>query len=199
MPYYRCPSCDVTAYSAARHSSPSVCPECLEELSGDARLDIVPGGSADVSRTLVARPEAAAEARHALVGLVLPQRTREDLALIVTELVTNAVLHAGLVPGDPIGVKVENGPHSVRLAVHDGGRGFEAPSRLPGATLVAGHRGLVIVDALSNTWGIDCGGDGCTVWCQIAIDARPATAIEARSDDVRDLALEIAHTAPAPI
>jgi anti-sigma regulatory factor (Ser/Thr protein kinase) len=201
MPYYRCPSCDVTAYSAASHSSASLCPECLEELSVDARLDIVPGGSADVSRTVVSRPEAAAEARHALVGLALPQRTREDLALIVTELVTNSVLHAGLPPGDPIGVKVENRPDGVRLAVHDGGRGFEVPSRPPGATLVAGHRGLVIVDALAESWGIDCGADGCTVWCRIAIDEQPAAATPgvARSDDVRGLAVELARAAPAPI
>jgi anti-sigma regulatory factor (Ser/Thr protein kinase) len=199
MPYYRCPSCDVTAYSAASHSSASVCPECLEALSGDARLDIVPGGRADVSRTLTARPEAAAEARHALVGLALPQHTREDLALIVSELVTNAVLHAGLSQGDPIGVKVENGPGGVRVAVRDGGPGFDVPSHVCGVALVAGSRGLLIVDALAESWGIDCEADGCTVWCQIALDEQPSTASEARSDDVRDLALKIAHTAHAPI
>jgi anti-sigma regulatory factor (Ser/Thr protein kinase) len=193
MPYYRCPTCACTAYSAASHSSATVCPGCFEALPSDARLDIVPRGSADVSRTLMARPEAAAEARHALVGLVLPRRTREDLALIVTELVTNAVLHAGLSSGDAIVVSVENEPGGLRLAVHDHGRGFEVPPRRPAARLIAGRRGLVIVDALAETWGVDCDSDGCTVWCRIAV------AGEAPRGDVRDLAMEIARIADAPI
>jgi anti-sigma regulatory factor (Ser/Thr protein kinase) len=70
------------------------------------------------------RPEAAAEARRALVGLALPKITREDLALLVSELVTNAVRHAGLSPRAPIEVRVKNGSGGVRLAVHDPGPGF---------------------------------------------------------------------------
>jgi anti-sigma regulatory factor (Ser/Thr protein kinase) len=176
MPYYRCQSCGLTTYSAASYSSARACPACLAALSDDAKLHVVPCGSAEVSLTLLARPAAAAEARHALVGFVLPQITREDLALVVTELVTNSVRHAGLAPGARIGVQSSRGPDSVRIAVHDGGPGFRVPTRVPDARSVGG-RGLVIVDALSEAWGVDCAADGCTVWCRIAIDEHPAPAL----------------------
>ena len=76
MPYYRCAACGLTTYSAASYSSASACPACLEALSDDSKLDVVPGANHDVSRTLLARPEAAAEARRALSGLALPTVTR---------------------------------------------------------------------------------------------------------------------------
>jgi anti-sigma regulatory factor (Ser/Thr protein kinase) len=177
MPYYRCHSCGLTTYSAASYSSARACPACLEALPDDARLHIVPGDNADVSLTLLARPAAAAEARHALVGFALPQITREDLALVVTELVTNSVRHAGLTPGAQIGVESSSGPDSVSLAVHDGGAGFRVPRRRFRNAQSAGGRGLLIVDALSEAWGVDCAADGCTVWCRIAIDERPAPAL----------------------
>src|SRR4051812_47186128 len=73
MPYYRCPACGLTAYSAASYSSARVCPACLVALPDEAKLHVVPGDTTDVSRTLPARPQAAAEARHSLVGLALPR------------------------------------------------------------------------------------------------------------------------------
>jgi anti-sigma regulatory factor (Ser/Thr protein kinase) len=148
-----------------------------------------------VSCTLRARPQAAAEARRALVGLTLPKLTREHLALLVSELVTNAVLHAGLSPQAPIGVQVNNGSASVRLAVHDGGHGFPFPAQeVPVAQLVAGGRGLSIVAALSETWGIDSNPDGCTVWCQLAVDEQPTPVVnsEAAAGHVHELAVGMA-------
>jgi len=201
MPYYRCPSCGLTAYSAASYSSARACPSCLVPLPADAKLYVVPGGKAEVSRSLLARPEAAAEARHALIGLVLPQITREDLALIVSELVTNSVRHAGLSSRDRIGVEAGNGSDSVHLSVHDAGPGFRVPSRVPGATMRAGGRGLLIVAALSEAWGVDCAADGCTVWCRIAVDEQPAAATAGwrPSGDVHDFALDMARAARAQI
>jgi serine/threonine-protein kinase RsbW len=197
MPYYRCLACGLTTYSAASYSSVGACPECLVALPDEAKLHIVPGDNADVSVTLLARPEAAGEARHALVGFVLPQITREDLALVVTELVTNAVRHAGLSSGARIDVESSSGPESVRLSVHDRGPGFRVPARVPDAQ-GAGGRGLMIVDALSEAWGVDCAADGCTVWCRIAVDERSAAdnASGATNGDLHDLAVEMAHAAP---
>lgn len=193
MPYYRCPSCGLTAYSAASYSSARACPACLVALPDAAKLHVVPGGNAAVSLTLRARPEAATEARHALVGFALPQITREDLALIVTELVTNSVRHAGLSPGDRIDVEASTGPDGVQLAVHDGGPGFPVLTRVPNVKQCAGGRGLAIVDALSEAWGVDCAADGCTVWCRIAVGERPAAApaSQGRGAGVHDLALEM--------
>jgi anti-sigma regulatory factor (Ser/Thr protein kinase) len=171
MPYYLCDACGLTSYSAARYSSPMACPTCRAALTDDEKIAIVPGSVHDVSCTLPARPAAAAQARRAFAFLALPEITREDLALLVSELVTNAVRHAGLSSGDPIDVKLVNGGRTVRLAVHDGGGGFTfSPARDDGPP-AAGGRGLAIVDALSANWGVDRDGAGCTVWCELAVDA----------------------------
>src|SRR5436309_15541331 len=81
MPYYRCAACGLTSYSAATYSSLTTCPTCQAALAEDAKVDIVPGSTHDVSCTLRARPAAAAEARRACARLALPEITREDLAL----------------------------------------------------------------------------------------------------------------------
>src|SRR4051812_24417638 len=196
MPYYGCPACGLTTYSAASYSSASACPACLEALPDDAKLYVEPGERHDASYTLRARPQAAAEARRALVGLTLPKITRENLALLVSELVTNSVRHAGQPADAPIGVQVNNGSASVRLAVHDCGQGFPFPAHeVPVAPLVAGGRGLAIVAALSETWGIDSNPDGCTVWCQLAVEKQPTAAVksEAPADHVQELALGMAE------
>jgi hypothetical protein len=45
MPYYRCPSCGVTSFTAAGHSTVGLCPECATPLGsgprGGLRLVIV--------------------------------------------------------------------------------------------------------------------------------------------------------------
>lgn len=178
MPYYRCAVCGLTSYSAAGHASPLACPECEAALTEDAKLYVIPAAertmpavSPNVSRVLLARPEAPAEARRALVGLQLPATTREDLALLVTELVTNALRHAGLSRDDRIGVSLTNGGRRARLAVHDQGPGF-TPG-LSGSNEDArgpGGLGLTLVEALSNAWGVRTGADGCTVWCEVAVE-----------------------------
>jgi anti-sigma regulatory factor (Ser/Thr protein kinase) len=192
MPYYRCPACGLTTYSAASYSSAGACPACLEALPDNAKLYVEPGERHDMSYTLRARPRAAAEARRELVGLTLPKITRENLALLVSELVTNSVRHAGQPADAPIGVQVSNGSGSVRLTVHDCGQGFPFPAQeVPVAPLLAGGRGLAIVAALSETWGVDSNPDGCTVWCQLAVDEQPTPVVnsEAPAGHVDELAL----------
>ena len=171
MPYHRCADCGLTTYSAATYASASACPGCLAALTDDTKLYVTPGVNHDVSCTVQARPEAASEARRALVGLAFPEITRENLALLVSELVNNAVLHAGLSTRDSIGVELVNGTGRVRLTVHDAGRGFPGAMPKPDAPLAAGGRGLAIVDALSDAWGVDSDPDGCTVWCEVAVGA----------------------------
>ncbi|MEA2451043.1 MAG: hypothetical protein QOG63_2975 [Thermoleophilaceae bacterium] len=172
MPYYRCAACGLTSYSAASHSSVGACPTCSAALAEDSKVYVVPGTRYDVDRIVPARPEAAAEARRALVGLALPETARETLALIVSELVSNAIRHAGLATSDPITVQLTNGEGTVRLAVHDGGPGFA--SRPPGRddALASDGRGLTIIAALSEAWGVDCDAHGCTVWCDVAVEER---------------------------
>jgi serine/threonine-protein kinase RsbW len=172
MPYYRCPACGVTGYSAAAYSTARTCSSCSSALPDGSRLDGAPGAKYDVTRVLRARPEAAAEARGAVSALPLSETSRETVALIVSELATNSIRHAQLSPDDAIELHLGNGDGEVRVAVHDGGGGFSPPTA-PADPLAIGGRGLAIVAALSTAWGVVCDGDGCTVWCEVAVDDGP--------------------------
>jgi anti-sigma regulatory factor (Ser/Thr protein kinase) len=84
----------------------------------------------------------------------------DDLRLVVSELVTNAVLHSGLAEGEPIHLIARAEPGRVRVTVCDCGRGFaldEAPS-LPPADEIA-SRGLWIVRELADRMLVD-GAEG---------------------------------------
>jgi anti-sigma regulatory factor (Ser/Thr protein kinase) len=198
MPYHRCPACSVTSYCAATHATARVCASCAAPLGEATKLFVAPGATHNLRRALRARPQAAAEARQAVRSLALPEATRQTLALIVSELVTNSILHADLTAGDTVDMHVEHGAPQVRLTVHDSGPGFAPPSASPD-TLEIGGQGLVITAALSDSWGVDCDDDGCSVWCEMPVDA---TALTSEHDVtgayVRELALEMARPA-API
>jgi anti-sigma regulatory factor (Ser/Thr protein kinase) len=196
MPYHRCPACSATCYSAAAHSSASTCPSCSAPLTEGSKFVVVPGARHNLSRTLRAQPQAAAEARRAVVTLALSEPTREALSLVVSELVTNSVLHAGLTAEDSVDLHVDNDGPQVHIAVHDPGPGFTPPA--PNADpLIIGGQGLVITDALSDSWGVDCDEHGCTVWCDIACEDEPAAATgrEVTAGHLGELALEIAEAA----
>ncbi len=90
---------------------------------------------------LTPNPEAALAARHSLdrlEGHLLPEKL-EDVRLVVSELVTNSVRHAGLSPDERISLAVVISDGSVRGRVCDPGPGFEKPSELSrGPTSAAG-------------------------------------------------------------
>ena len=175
MPYYRCLACGVTSYSAAAYSTARICSSCSSALPDESRLDGAPGAKHHVRRVLRARPESVAEAREAVFALRLPETTRQTVALIVSELATNSIRHARLSPDDAIELHLANGDGEVRLTLHDGGSGFSLPAA-PVDPLAIDGRGLAIVAALSTAWGVACDVDGCTVWCEVALDDAPTAA-----------------------
>ena len=78
-------------------------------------------------------PDSAAEARRAVgeVSDQLTPRRLEDAQLLVSELVTNAIRHAGLEEADVIKLIVETGDRSLRIEVCDTGPGFEMTEPAP--------------------------------------------------------------------
>lgn len=85
----------------------------------------------------------------------------KDVALAVTELVTNAQLH-GVLPG-VLRLRWRSG--AVRVEVED--RGRQVP-RLGGYGVQAvTGRGLALVAALSRSWGVDPTDDGKVVWAEL--------------------------------
>jgi len=88
----------------------------------------------------------------------------DDVCLVVTELVTNAVLHAR----SDMEVVLEVGDR-VRLEVQD--RSPRIPAVRTSSTLTATGRGLRLVELLANHWGAAPAGTGKVVWCEFAIPA----------------------------
>jgi anti-sigma regulatory factor (Ser/Thr protein kinase) len=112
-------------------------------------------------------PGAVPDARSALESLgqkVSPQ-TLEDLRLLVSELVTNSVRHAGLGASQTIELKVKLSEDTVRVEVNDQGSGFEPAPRTSDSEDESGW-GLYLVSRLSDRWGVT--SDGVTrVWFEL--------------------------------
>jgi anti-sigma regulatory factor (Ser/Thr protein kinase) len=99
------------------------------------------------------------EARAALRDLPISQGLLERASLVMTELATNAVLHAG---GARF-VRVWYGDGSVRIEVGDGSTAM--PER--GSPGTMSGRGLLIVSALANAWGAELRPEGKVVWAEL--------------------------------
>jgi anti-sigma regulatory factor (Ser/Thr protein kinase) len=126
-----------------------------------------------LERELSVKPEAAAEARHALddVPIGLPDGRVRDVRLLVSELVTNAVRHAGLEAGDRIRLVVDLADEALRVEVHDPGGGFVPSDPEPDPERPSGW-GLFLVAELADRWGVDS-DEATLVWFELD---RPATA-----------------------
>lgn len=107
--------------------------------------------------------EARQAARRVLEQWSLPSAVVEDTVLAVSELVTNAVLHAR----SPSILELELGQTRdwLRFSVADASR-VPPLARLAGTT-DEGGRGLAILAALSDRWGIEQYGPGKRVWCEV--------------------------------
>jgi anti-sigma regulatory factor (Ser/Thr protein kinase) len=114
---------------------------------------------------------AAAAARQALLEdhKELPAAVRDDVLLLVTELVSNAVLHAGAGPERPLQVQLLRGPRWLIVTVFDEGPGF---TWHPNAELrnESGGWGLFLVDQIADRWGVECTASGARVWFELAYE-----------------------------
>jgi anti-sigma regulatory factor (Ser/Thr protein kinase) len=95
----------------------------------------------------------------------LSSRQREDAALMVSELVTNALVH-GI---GTISLRIDVEAAALRVEVSDEGNVALAPSPTPGAH---GGWGLRIVDQLADDWGVLEGST--KVWFRLAGSSHPA-------------------------
>ena len=119
-----------------------------------------------VRLSLVPEAHAPHAARQAMVGLpVVPDDRLDAVQLLVTELVTNSVVHAGLAPGEPIELSVTRSPAGLRVEVADRGPGF-APPPPSDDPFAENGRGLPLVDMISDRWGV-ARDDLSRVWFEI--------------------------------
>lgn len=107
-------------------------------------------------------PSSVARARLFARGLHddLPETVRARLELVVSELATNAIVHAesrfevAVMPGPPIRVEVSDAS-------------FEVPVMEPATVDFSSGRGLRLVAACADEWGYDILPDGKVVWAQL--------------------------------
>jgi anti-sigma regulatory factor (Ser/Thr protein kinase) len=109
----------------------------------------------------------------------------DNAELAVSELVTNATLHART----PMTIAVGRTPAGrVRISVRDHSTTVPQP-RAYALTATTG-RGLRLVEAVSLAWGVDPvpEGDGKIVWCEPALDASAVASSDEWGDVIAELA-----------
>ena len=125
----------------------------------------VVGRAGSFHRRFPAQPASVSEARRAVADLLL-EADREDLvdtaSLLVSEVVTNALLHAGT----PIDLVASVGDEGLRVEVGDGSSHF--PVRRRYAATAGTGRGMMMLESLVDDWGVARHGDGKTVWFQLS-------------------------------
>lgn len=109
-------------------------------------------------------PRSSAAARR-FVEETLQRWQCEDLLdtvnLLVSELVTNSVVHAG----SEADVAVMLKPDAVRIEVSDHGRAL--PSAHEADESATSGRGLAMVGVLSSSWGVTPTSEGKTIWFEV--------------------------------
>jgi len=101
--------------------------------------------------------------RETLAGVAEP--TLEAATLLVSELVTNSVRHAGMRSDGSVQVVIRRDRAAVRIEVADWGPGFRFQPRSTPLDQ-AGGWGLPLVEKLSQRWGIR-EGPPTTVWFEL--------------------------------
>jgi anti-sigma regulatory factor (Ser/Thr protein kinase) len=114
---------------------------------------------------LAGGPHAAGKARGALSGLRsdIDAPCLETLRLLVTELVTNSVRHAG---SDSVWLKVLVGRSAVFTEVSDEGPGFDASAAGTPREDRSGW-GLFLVERLADRWGVQQNNGHTRVWFEL--------------------------------
>ena len=122
---------------------------------------------------LPARSRAAGAARDALEPLAssTDPTAFEELRLIASELVTNAIRH-----GDTTQVRMRVDAHGdrMRIEVEDSGPGF-VPAYPPRPHAASGW-GLVLVDRLADRWGVALVDGGTCVWAEVGASGERGSA-----------------------
>jgi hypothetical protein len=98
----------------------------------------------------------------------LPEPLGEQLALVGSELVTNAVLHART----QLTLTVELQRDRVRVSVKDHSSAPVALRHYQADALTG--RGLGVVAAISRAWGVQPAGDGKVIWAELLLDGSSA-------------------------
>jgi anti-sigma regulatory factor (Ser/Thr protein kinase) len=109
-------------------------------------------------------------ARDALRALDAIDLIRDDAILVASELVSNAVLHAGCDPSEEIVLVARLERNALRLTITDHGHSRTRPTLRDCDYRGPGGRGLQVVKALARRWGSES-RDGTLVWAELSLQA----------------------------
>ncbi|MCT9084386.1 ATP-binding protein [Streptomyces fulvoviolaceus] len=127
---------------------------------------------------LAAHPGSPAQARRLtrarLTGWSVCEDTCDTAALVVSELVTNAIVHTA---SRRVVCELHDDDDLVRIAVRDEGWAPGEPCPSPQRPEEEHGRGLLLVESLSHAWGAHEHGPGLLVWAEL-----PRQADEPRED-----------------
>ncbi|MEL3946923.1 MULTISPECIES: ATP-binding protein [Streptomyces] len=120
--------------------------------------------------------------RERLCSLAVGDDACDLAALVVSELVTNAIVHTA---SNTVVCEICTGADTVRIAIRDEGRnaGVPRPTGLRGPDEEHG-RGLLLVSAVSNAWGVQDSGSGLSVWAELPRSPDPAACFGTRETGV---------------
>lgn len=136
---------------------------------------------------LAAHPGSPAQARRLtrarLTGWSVCEDTCDTAALVVSELVTNAIVHTA---SDVVVCELHDGGDLVRIAVRDQGCSPDEPHPSPQRPEEEHGRGLLLVEALCHAWGAQEHGLGLLVWADLP---RTAAAVHDPAEPCNGLGL----------
>ena len=136
---------------------------CPQPVAGTGLAFDVPGGRA--------APGAARRVLEERDG-ALPEGARADLLLLLSELVSNAVLHGRVGAEGRIGVRLDQEPGQVRVEVVDAGTGFDWERRRRERPRREGGFGLALVERIAERWGIERENGLTRVWFELTTHPR---------------------------
>ncbi|MBQ0830412.1 ATP-binding protein [Streptomyces tagetis] len=158
-------------------------------LGRGAALAAGPSGAMAAERRfrfeLAAHPGSPAQARRLtrarLTGWSVCEDICDTAALVISELVTNAIVHTA---SRHIVCELHDGADLVRIAVRDEGCAPGQPHPSADQQPEDEHgRGLLLVDALCGAWGAHEHGPGLLVWAELPYkDDTPRDGSEPRND-----------------
>lgn len=117
-------------------------------------------------------PEALTEARHMIRAAVAAWGARErsdEIELVADELITNALMHTEGAAIVTLRVLTAS-DRRMRVEVEDSSSAL--PRRREAGESGVSGRGLLLVDLLSDVWGVEARGGGKCVWCEFVVRER---------------------------
>ncbi|WP_229851514.1 SpoIIE family protein phosphatase [Streptomyces roseolus] len=131
----------------------------------------VPGGGRFRQHVAQSDPEALSAARHMIRAAVRAWGAgsrADEIELVADELMTNALMHTD--GGTIVTLRILPGAER-RLRVEVEDRSSALPRRREAGEAGVSGRGLLLVEQLSDAWGVESRGGGKCVWCEFVVTA----------------------------